>query len=175
VSGAAYLIQATPLATDGTTQIGPIGIVYFDALDREVARDTQGFDGSTIRVAKRYDSFGRVSKQSRPYFAASGTPQWTAFTYDALGRVVTTTFPDSSTSQAAYHGLVTTTTNGLNQTRTVTKDSDGQTVSVVDAAGKVTSFAYDPFGKLRIPMKPAMHSKLKPATRSDLKPAIVPI
>jgi hypothetical protein len=30
-------------------------------------------------------------------------------------------------------------------------------------------------GKVRIPMKPAMHSKLKPATRSDLKPAIVPI
>ena len=29
--------------------------------------------------------------------------------------------------------------------------------------------------KVRIPMKPAMHSKLKPATRSDLKPAIVPI
>jgi hypothetical protein len=28
---------------------------------------------------------------------------------------------------------------------------------------------------LRIPMKPAMHSKLKPAARSDLKPAIVPI
>src|SRR6516162_8936324 len=89
VSGAAYLVQATPLAADGTTQIGPIGIVYFDTLDREVARDTQGFDGSTIRVAKQYDSFGRVLKQSRPYFAASGTPQWTTYTYDTLGRVVT--------------------------------------------------------------------------------------
>ncbi len=58
--------------------------------------------------------------------------------YDGLGRVVTTTFPDGSTSQAAYHGLVTTITNGLNQTRTVTKDSGGQTVSVTDAAGKNT-------------------------------------
>jgi hypothetical protein len=28
---------------------------------------------------------------------------------------------------------------------------------------------------VRIPTKPAMHSKLKPATRSDLKPATVPI
>jgi RHS repeat-associated protein len=148
VSGAAYLVQATPLAADGTTQIGPIGIVYFDTLDREVARDTQGFDGSTIRVAKQYDSFGRVLKQSRPYFAASGTPQWTTYAYDGLGRVVTTTLPDGSTSQAAYHGLVTTGTNGLNQTRTVTKDSQGQTVSVIDAASKTTSYAYDPFGKL---------------------------
>jgi hypothetical protein len=29
--------------------------------------------------------------------------------------------------------------------------------------------------RLRIPMKPAMHSNMKPATRSDLKPATVPI
>ncbi len=148
VSGASYLIQAPPLAADGVTQIGPIGIVYFDILDREVARDTQGFDGSAIRVAKQYDSLGRLLKQSRPYFAASGTPQWTTYAYDALGRAVTTTFPDASTSQNAYHGLVTTGTNGLNQTRTVTKDSQGQTVSVTDAASKTTSYAYDPFGKL---------------------------
>jgi YD repeat-containing protein len=99
--------------------------VYFDMLDREVARDTQGFDGNTIRVSKQHDSLGRLFKQSWPYFAASGTPQWTTYTYDAPGRVVTTTFPDSSTGQAAYHGLVTT-TNGLNQTRTTTKNSDGQ-------------------------------------------------
>jgi RHS repeat-associated protein len=148
VSGAAYLIQANPLAADGATQNGPIGIVYFDALDREIARDTQGFDGSTIRVSKQYDSFGRVLKQSRPYFASGGTPQWTNFTYDALGRVVTTTFPDSSTTQVAYHGLVTTDTNTKSQTRTVTKDSQGQVVSVTDAAGKTMSNAYDPFGKL---------------------------
>jgi YD repeat-containing protein len=51
VAGAVYLIQATPLASDGVTQNGPLDIVYFDMLDREVGRDTQGFDGSTIRVA----------------------------------------------------------------------------------------------------------------------------
>jgi YD repeat-containing protein len=121
VSGAAYRIQATPLASDGTTQNGPLGIVYFDLLDREIARDTQRFDSSTIRVSKQYDSFGRVLKQSRPYFANSGTPQWTTYTYDALGRVVTTTLPDSSTVQQAYHGLTTTDTNAKNQTRTVTR------------------------------------------------------
>jgi hypothetical protein len=121
VAGAAYLIQATPLAADGTTQIGPLGIVYFDTLDREIARDTQGFDGSVIRVSKQYDSFGRVLKQSRPYFVAGGTPQWTTFTYDALGRAVTETFPDGSATQHAFHGLVTTDTNASNQTRTVTR------------------------------------------------------
>ena len=49
VAGAAYLIQATPVAADGATQNGPTGIVYYDTLDREIARDTQGFDASTIR------------------------------------------------------------------------------------------------------------------------------
>jgi len=148
VSGASYLIQATPYASNGTTQNGPTSIVYFDSLDREIARDTQGFDASTIRVAKQYDSFGRVLKQSRPYFASGGTPQWTSFAYDALGRVVTETNPDNSTTQHAYHGLVTTDTNGLSQTRTVTKNSQGQVVSVKDAANNTTTYVYDPFGNM---------------------------
>jgi YD repeat-containing protein len=64
----------------------------------------KGFDGSAIRVSKQYDSLGRVSQQSRPYFAASGTQQLTIYTYDVLNRVVTTTCPDGSTSKNAYHG-----------------------------------------------------------------------
>jgi YD repeat-containing protein len=83
-----------------------------------------------------------------------GAAQWTTFTYDALGRVVTETFPDSSTTQHAYHGLTTTETNAKNQTRTVTKDSQGQVVSVTDAAGKTTSYEYDPFGKLTKTTRP---------------------
>src|SRR5215813_8781105 len=102
----------------------------FDTLDREVARDTQGFDGSTIRVAKQYDSQGRVLKVSRPYFVSGGTPQWTTYSYDTLGRVTLATMPDSSTVQNAYHGLTTSETNAKNQTRTVTKNSAGDVVSV---------------------------------------------
>jgi RHS repeat-associated protein len=147
-SGAVYLIKATPLASDGTTQNGPIGTVYFDQLDREIARDTQGFDAGTIRAATQYDALNRVLKKSRPYFASGGTPQWTTFTYDVLGRVVTETLPDNSTMTHAYHGLVTSDTNGLNQTRTVTKNSQGNVVSVTDAANSTTSYLYDPFGNL---------------------------
>jgi RHS repeat-associated protein len=148
IAGATYLIQSTPLAADGVTPIGPTGIVYFDSLDREIARDTQGFDGSTIRISKQYDALGRVQKTSRPYFAATGTPQWTTVTYDTLGRAVTEQFPDGSTTQHAFHGLVTTDTNASNQTRTVTKDSQGNTITVKDALGNSTSFAYDPLGNL---------------------------
>ena len=147
-AGAVYLIQATPYASGGRTQNGPIGIVYYDTLDREIARDTQGFDGSTIRAAKQYDSFGNLQKQSRPYFASSGTPVWTQYQYDALNRVILETYPDSTTTQHAYHGLVTIDTNANNQTRTTLKNSQGNVVAVADAAGSTTTYAYDPFDKL---------------------------
>jgi RHS repeat-associated protein len=148
VSGAVYLIKATPLASDGATQNGPIGIVYFDLIDREIARDTQGFDASTIRAAIQYDAFARVQKKSRPYFASGGTAQWTTYTYDALSRVTTETFPDNSMRQHAFHGLVTTDTNGRNQARTTTKNSQGQVISAADAASNTTTYKYDPFGNL---------------------------
>jgi RHS repeat-associated protein len=147
-TGAAYLMRATPLAANGTTQIGPIGTVYFDRLDREIAKDIESFNGSISRIATEYDSFGRVQRKSRPYFVSGGTPQWTVYTYDALGRVTLETRPDSSTVQTAYHGLVTAETNALNQTRTITKNSQGKVVSVTDTLNKTTSYVYDPFGNL---------------------------
>jgi YD repeat-containing protein len=81
---------------------------------------------------------------------------------------VTTTFTDGRTSQAVYHGLVTTTTNSLNQTRTVTRDNDGQGVSVTNAVSKTTSFAYDPFGKLIRTTDASGNFVTRPNGRSDV-------
>jgi RHS repeat-associated protein len=148
LTGASYLVQSTPYASDGATQNGPASIVYLDALDREIGRDTQGFDGSTVRATKTYDTFGRVSQTSRPYFASGGTVELTTFTYDTLGRAVKVTAPDNSVTQTAYHGLTVTDTNALSQTRTVTKNSQGKVVSVTDALGNTMDYAYDPFGNL---------------------------
>jgi YD repeat-containing protein len=119
-----------------------------DGLNREVGRDTQGFDGSTVRATKTYDALGRVSQSSRPYFLSNGTPQLTTFVYDTLGRVVKATAPDGSVSQTAYHGLTVTATNALSQTRTVTKNSQGKIVSVTDALNQTITFEYDAVGNL---------------------------
>jgi RHS repeat-associated protein len=148
VSGAAYLAKMTSLAVDGTTPNAPYIITYFDALDREVARDTQGFDGSIVRASRQYDSLGRVLKVSRPYAVVGGTPQWTTYTYDTLGRVTSASMPDGTTVQNAYHGLTTTETNALGQTRTVTKNSRGEVLSVTDAMGQTMTYGYDAFGSL---------------------------
>jgi RHS repeat-associated protein len=148
VTGASYVVQTTPLAADGQTQNGPLAIAYFDSLDRQIAGDTQGFDGSTIRVSTQYDALGRVRTKSRRYFVSGGTQQLTTYTYDGLSRVVTESLADGHTIQHAFHGLVTTDTNQNNQTRTLTKNSQGQVVSVADAVGNVTTYYYDPFGNL---------------------------
>ena len=79
--------------------------------------------GSTVRAAKQYDSLGRVLKVSRPYFVAGGTPQWTTYSYDTLGRVTAASLPDGSIVHNAYHGLTTSETNALGQHTTSVFDS----------------------------------------------------
>jgi RHS repeat-associated protein len=156
----AYLSIATPLNAQGQ-QNGPMVTVYYDSLEREIARNTQGFGGSAIQVATQYDSNGRVLKTSRPYFTSGGTPEWTTFTYDTLGRPLTETGPGPNGGQVqhAYRGLTTTDTRvvlssdtdlppGNNEVRTTTKNSQGEVVSVTDPAGGVMTFTYDPFGNL---------------------------
>jgi RHS repeat-associated protein len=154
-AGAVFLMQSTPLASDGATQNGPQSTAYVDRRGRTIFADSQGFDGSLIRASTQYDSFGRVKQTSRPYFVNGGTPVFTVPSYDALNRVVETTFPDGSTLQTAYHGLSATVTDALNQTRTTVKNGQGLVASITDAAGKVTSYVYDPFGNLLQTTDPA--------------------
>jgi YD repeat-containing protein len=138
-TGAVYLIQATQWEGSTSTQNGPTNTVYYDMLDREIVRETQGFDNSLIHASKQYDSFGRLAQQSRPYFASGGTPQWTVYQYDALNRATLETYPDSTTTAHAFHGLVTVDTNADGQTRTTTKNSQGNVVAVTDALGHTMS------------------------------------
>jgi RHS repeat-associated protein len=146
-AGDAYYVLTTPQTASGA-QNGPMLSIHYDMLDRETNRYTQGFDGSWIQVFTRYDGLGRVSQKTRPFFQNGGTAQWTTYTYDVLARVTTESLPDGHTIQHAFHGLVTTDTNQNSQTRTVTKNSQGQVASVTDALGNVTTFYYDPFGNL---------------------------
>ncbi|MGO9593518.1 MAG: RHS repeat domain-containing protein, partial [Steroidobacteraceae bacterium] len=84
-----FYAQSEIVNSGSGSQIGPISTVYYDMLSRSIAADTQGFDGSHIRVATIYDANGRVYQTSRPYFTVGGTAKYTTFAYDALGRVTT--------------------------------------------------------------------------------------
>ncbi|MBL6938546.1 MAG: VCBS repeat-containing protein [Alphaproteobacteria bacterium] len=145
----AYVRQVEAFASDGTTQIGPIVSTYFDALNRIIASDMQAYSGSVSRVATVYDSKGRINETSRPYFTSGGTAKWTVNTYDDLGRVTQSTYPDSHVDTQSYSGLTSSITRdygGKNQTTSTTLNPQGLVASVTDAASNATSYTYDAFG-----------------------------
>ncbi len=143
----AYLVTGTPKNASGS-QNGPASTAYYDALGRVIASDTQGFDGSNIRISTIYDADLRVHKTSRPYFTSGGTAKQTTYTYDALGRVTKAVFPDTSQTNYSYDGLMSSVTNDKSQTVTTVLNPQGLTASVTDANGKTTAYAYDAFGDL---------------------------
>jgi RHS repeat-associated protein len=145
---AAYVVKSQPLAADGVTANGPWTQTYYDTLNRVVSTQTLGFDGSSIIVvATAYDTLGHVASVSRPYFS-TGTAQLTTFTYDSVDRVTLQTNPDTSTRGTSYSGLTVTVTNELTQPKTRTNNSQGQLISLTDAASQAISYVYDPFGNL---------------------------
>jgi len=135
-----------------TTQAtgAPASVVYFDQLNRDIRIASQGFDGRWIYKDTVYDGQGRVQKVSRPYFF--GQPAyWVSSEYDELGRLLKVFEPDDPVNPAlsvAYNGLTVSRTNRKGQTTSEVKNSQGQKLSVADAMGNVTTYAYDPFGNL---------------------------
>jgi RHS repeat-associated protein len=163
---ARYAIRTTPLASDGTTQIGARSLQYMDMLEREVRVETQGWASSAetakaIYADTEYDAFGRVLKKSRPYYVGE-SPTWTTFEYDAIGRVIRENRPQEENGapvvkqvNITYAALVTTVTNEWNEQRITTKNSQGQTIHVKNGRDDgstslwtVNQYTYDPFGNL---------------------------
>ena len=140
---------------------GPFAISNYDTLNRAIATDTQGFDGSTIRIATQYDVNLHVAQTSRPYFLSGGTAKWTVYTYDPLGRVTLATMPDASHLTNEYEGLTTLVTNDKGQITTTIKNPQGQIAFVKDAldasdpGNHTTSYLYDAFNSLTTITDPA--------------------
>jgi RHS repeat-associated protein len=135
---------------------------FFDGLNREIRAETQGFDGTWVRKDTQYDSLGRVAQVSKPY-KASDAPVWATFSYDVLGRVTQANEPSVGSSAVrtatTFNGLVTAVTvsnagsgtgmpGGVVQTKTTTKNSQGQVVAVIDTQNNAITYTYDPTGNV---------------------------
>lgn len=134
----------------GGVQSAPVSVTYFDRLNRERRAAAQGFDGTWIYKDTVYDGQGRVQKISRPYFAGQ-SEYWITSEYDELGRLLKVFEPDDPVNPAlsvAYNGPTIARTNRKAQTTTETSNVLGQKVSVTDAMGNVTTYAYDFWGNL---------------------------
>lgn len=131
---------------------------YHDALNRVVRMQTTGFDGAgagaTLVQDTEYDSLGRVARKSQLYALAGGNPNWTTFTYDVLGRMLSESSPDAAasggvaTSTVSYNGLVSTVTNSKGQTKTTHRNAQGLVAQVVDHQGNTVAYTYDALGQI---------------------------
>jgi RHS repeat-associated protein len=123
----------------------PTARVYYDLLDREIRRETEGFDGTVIATDQEYGVRGNLARVSDPYFAGQ-TPKVTTFWYDALDREIQRQRPDGSITTTAYQGLTTKTTNPNGRTYTSVKNSQGWLVRSIDPAGAQIQYTYNALG-----------------------------
>jgi RHS repeat-associated protein len=133
---------------------------YLDGLGRP-AKIEKG-DGSGTQSVQDfvYDACGcsptgKITKRSLPY-ASGGTPAWTVYAYDAIGRLKTRTRPDGHSAYSySYSGNNTTVTDPTGKWKTFTTDAFGQLVQVQEPTpnsgtepNHVTLYTYDVFGHL---------------------------
>jgi RHS repeat-associated protein len=121
--------------------------IYYDRLDREIRRETVGFDGRAIYMDTQYNARGEKTQVSEPYFVGD-TPLWTGYEYDVISRPVKQTAPDNGVTTTSYLGLTTVVTNSLGQTNTRTVNVVGQLVESVDNLNNAITYIYDGFNNL---------------------------
>ena len=138
--------------------IAPEQRQYLDSLGRVVRSQTQGFDGISAAPVlvqdTEYNTLGQVARSSNQYALGGGTPAWSTSSYDALGRTIRQTRPDpaavggTAITTIAYDGLSTLVTNAQGQTKIITRNALGQVVQVRDARGSTVTYTYNGQGNL---------------------------
>lgn len=130
---------------------------YLDALGRAIQSKQEAPKGKWITTQTIYDERGKVEKQIQPYFSSSSAFEslnegklGSEFTYDGLGRVLTSTNPLGITSNS-YSGWEVTGTDLNGNQKTQAHDARGSLIRVDERnAGQThsTHYSYDPLGRL---------------------------
>jgi YD repeat-containing protein len=146
---------------DESKAVDVAAAVEYDQLGR-VSRETRTMpDGTDSHRVTTYNGRGLVATVSE----WGAVTKKTSFTYDSLGRVLTTTAPDTSVVELAYDGRSTARTtkvaacantssstcdlttaswsSGTAATTTETADSFGRLYQVVEPGGTTTTYGYD--------------------------------
>jgi YD repeat-containing protein len=123
--------------------------IVYDGLGRTI--ESRQYEGGTnyITAQTKYDALGRAFKTSNPFRPWNGeTAVWTTSAFDALGRVVTITTPDSAIVTTSYSGNTVTVTDQTGKQRKSVSDALGRLIQVYEAPNDsnynyLTSYSYD--------------------------------
>ena len=129
---------------------------YLDALDRVIEAKQEASNGKWVTSQTIYDERGNIKKSIQPYFSnTSGFESLnagkagTSFTYDALGRVLTST-NSLGTSSNSYKGWEVTAADMNGNQKTLVNDARGNLIRVDEENGITyqTQYTYDSLGRL---------------------------
>jgi RHS repeat-associated protein len=158
-----YFVVVTPQNAAGAVN-GPISTISFDTEGREVRRAFEAFAAGSIRssvLVHQYDSLGRLTTQTGPYFDGDVAAEWVKWEHDELGRVIAEVRPNPNAAggqarmSTDYNGRVITLTNALSQTLKKERDEFDRVFRVTDAQGNQISYQHDAFGNIAIVRDPA--------------------
>ncbi|MBC6940961.1 MAG: RHS repeat protein [Chloroflexi bacterium] len=113
----------------------------YDGMGRQTSTVTNG-----VTTASTFDACGKPLTQSMPH--TTGAWYYTTTEYDSMGRAISVTAPDGTSTSYAYNGLTTTVTDANNHSTTTVTNILGQTLSVTPPTGPNVAFTYDPLGNL---------------------------
>lgn len=166
----AYTYNASGLMTSMTDPLNRVTVYSYDGAGRGLLlAETNPLNQTTTYA---YDASGNRTSETRQRTTTGGPETLvTLYEYDALNRLVKTTYPDGSTTQTAFNaigkqsettdqlgrkttylyddmGRLTQTTYADLTTEKSEYDKEGRRTKSIDKANRATTFEYDKLGRL---------------------------
>jgi len=108
----------------------------YDGLGRLSQSAVKESSTSSIVTTTEYDALGRVWKKSNPVRGTPAESDKTQLTYDVMGRLTRTNYPDGSQLNSNFDANQVTVTDAASSAR----------INILDAFGRITNVTEDPTG-----------------------------
>lgn len=111
-----------PISEGGENGSEPYTLTYFDGFARTYKTVNAVETHGDITNIVEYNQRGKKSRESKSYYSGE-TPDWTDYDYDALNRLVKTTYPDGTFASVVFDAWTNTATDPDGHQVRVEKDA----------------------------------------------------